>query len=208
MSQEPTITPDSVSNYSHLKEPFRSNWIRCLICLQVPTETVYHVHIPGFGSAACCSQECAEKWIESKEGETPTSYHEEDYDDPTPPTQAMQDGWIYARRKQGDYPDYTERSGKWLIWLSAETIDRYWQKIKEAVEQGTLGSAAAGSGRQKQGKPYVICVYTYDYADKADVMRIRQALRDLGIRKPIPYKADEDTERLRYGLDYTPIYRE
>jgi Domain of unknown function (DUF1917) len=145
------------------------------------------------------------------DGLPPIARYEEDYDDPTPPTQAMQAGWIYARRKQGDYPDYTERSGKWLIWLSAETVDRYWQKIKESVEQGFLGNAAkvatAGSGRQKAGKPYVICVYTYDYEDKADVMRIHSVLRDLGIRREIIYKADEDTERLRYGSDYSPKYR-
>jgi hypothetical protein len=46
-------------------------------------------------------------------------------------------------------------SGKWLIWLSAETIDRGWQKMKEAVEQGHLGNeakvATAASGRQQTG---------------------------------------------------------
>ena len=52
-----------------------------------------------------------------------------------------------------------------------------------------------------------MCVYTYDYEDKADVMRIREELRSLGIRREIIYKADEDTHRLRYGSDYTPIYR-
>jgi hypothetical protein len=38
-------------------------------------------------------------------------------------------------------------------------------------------------------------------------MRIRSVLRDLGIRREIIYKADEDTHRLRYGSDYTPKYR-
>lgn len=53
----------------------------------------------------------------------------------------------------------------------------------------------------------MICVYTYDYEDKDDVMRIREVLRDLGIRRPIIYKADEDTTKLKYGNDYTPTYR-
>ena len=92
------------------------------------------------------------------------------------------------------------------------TRDRYWQKFKESVEQGRLGGEAKVStvvSRQvKQGKPYVICVYTYDYNDRADVMRIRQVLRDLGIKLPIPCKADEDTNHLRNGMNYTPKYRE
>ncbi len=41
-----TITPLAISEFSHLKEPFRSRWIQCITCKQVPTETVYRVHIP------------------------------------------------------------------------------------------------------------------------------------------------------------------
>lgn len=44
----------------------------------------------------------------------------------------------------------------------------------------------------------VICVYTYDWTDQEDVMRIRQQLRDLGVTSKIPYKADEDTYAGRY----------
>lgn len=125
------------------------------------------------------------------------------------PTQETKPGWIHCFRQTGFYPDGTAKSGKWLIFLSLESIDRYWMKIKQAVEQGQLGSEAkvstAGS-RNKQGT-HVICVYTYDYRDKDDVMRIRQMLHDLGIKRPIIYKADEDTIKLRYGSDYTPIYR-
>ena len=76
---------------------------------------------------SCCSQECAQPWIERegrKERQTLRAHQEEDYDDPTLPTQVMRSGWMYARRKQGDDPDESERSGKWLIWLSADTIDR------------------------------------------------------------------------------------
>jgi hypothetical protein len=50
----------------------------------------------------------------------------------------------------------------------------------------------------------VICVYTYDYEEKAIMMRIRSALCNLGIRREIIYKPDEDTHRLRDGSDYTP----
>ncbi len=127
------------------------------------------------------------------------------------PSQEERHIWIHAFRKTGDYPDDTEFSGKWLVWLSAAVIDRYWQAIREACGQGRLGNevkvSTAASRQVKEGKPFVICVYSYDYTDIIDVMGIRQVLRVLGIKKPIPYKADEDTLRLRYGSDYTPIYR-
>ena len=129
--------------------------------------------------------------------------------------------WIFAHRIWGYYPAETKRSGKWLIFLSETVIDRYWQKIKEAVEQGLLGETAKTSTVRHGGMPpevrrkkiergdnrYVICVYTYDYQDKDDVMRIRQALRDLGIKYPIHYKADEDTRKGQYGSNYEPKYR-
>ncbi len=212
-----TITPIPIAEYNHLKEPFRSSWIQCITCRQVPTETVYRVHIPSQSQGdkrsyavgtVCCSEDCARKWLagyephfhtlEAREGSTLL------------PTQEKKPGWIYCFRQTGFYPDGTDRSGKWLIWLSEEAIDRYWTKIKQAVEQGHLGSEAkvstAGSLSTKHPR-YVICVYTYDYEDKDDVMRIRQVLRDLGIKLPIPYKADEDTRRLAYGSNYTPKYR-
>ena len=127
------------------------------------------------------------------------------------PTQETRDGWIHVFRKMDDYPEDTDRSGKWLIWLSVQTIDRYWQSIREAVERGQLGNEAkvstAASPQARAGKPYVICVYTYDYDDETDVMRIREELRRLGIHRKIRYKADEDTQALRYGSNYTPKYQ-
>lgn len=199
--------------YSHLKgSPC------CIICRQVLGEVAYRLRVPGqerdgvhywsYG-AEFCSEEHALHWLKH-------DYPKHRFDSPTIadglPTQEQRDEWIHAFRKQGEYPKGTDRSGKWLIWLRAETIDRYWQKFKGSVEQGSLGGEAKVStvvSRQvKQGKPYVICVYTYDYNDRADVMRIRQVLRDLGIKLPISYKADEDTNHLRYGINYTPKYRE
>jgi hypothetical protein len=217
-----TITAQTVEAYSHLKEPFRSRWIQCITCRQVPTETVYSVYIPSQSQGdkrshgvrtECCSEECAHKWIANYEPHffTPEERAARRQGSEKLPTQETKEIWIQAFRKQGEYPESTERSGKWLIWLQSQNIDRYWQAIREAVEQGKLGDQAkvstAASKQVKQGKPYVICVYTYDYDDKPDVMRIREGLRNLGIRREIPYKADEDTSALRYGNDYMPKYR-
>lgn len=136
------------------------------------------------------------------------------------PTEVTDHAWIHAFCKQGEYPAATERNGKWLIFLSEASIDRYWQKIKTAVEQGLLGSQAKVSTRSSASMPpdvrrkkeergdtrFVICVYTYDYEDREDVMRVRQVLRELGIQRPIRYKADAQTRAGSYGSDYRPIY--
>lgn len=50
-------------------------------------------------------------------------------------------------------------------------------------------------------------IWQYDYEEKADVMCMRSALREQGIRREIIYKADEDTYRLCYGSNYAPTYR-
>ncbi len=198
--------------YSHLKGTFN-----CSVCHEPLGEVAYDLHVPGqerdgvhywgYG-AEFCSEAHALQWLE-------TDYPQHQFSNPITteglPTQETGDVWIHAFRKTGDYPKGTERSGKWLIWLRSENIDRYWQAIREAVEQGRLGGSAkvstSASSYVKRGRPYVICVYTYDHADREDVMRVRQALRELGIKREIIYKADEDTHALRYGKDYTPIYR-
>ena len=46
----------------------------------------------------------------------------------------------------------------------------------------------------------VICVYTYDWTDEADVLRIREELRKLGIINKVPYKSDQDTIEGKYKL--------
>lgn len=123
------------------------------------------------------------------------------------PSQETRSIWIHAFRQVGDYPDPTEFSGKWLVWFHAALIDRYWLKIKDAVEQGYLGDEVKVLTRHEGRSWHVICVYTYDWSDIIDCMGIREALRSLGVRQKLKYKADEDTRNLRYGNDYTPIYR-
>ncbi|KKT82709.1 MAG: hypothetical protein A3B99_01835 [Candidatus Yanofskybacteria bacterium RIFCSPHIGHO2_02_FULL_44_12b] len=106
--------------------------------------------------------------------------------------------WIFAERKMGAYPKGTMCGGKWLIFVNKERLDTVWRKIKYATEKGKLGyesktataksNPLAGKSRQK-----VICVYTYDWTDEADIKRIRDELKKLGIAWKIPYKTDQDT---------------
>jgi hypothetical protein len=87
------------------------------------------------------------------------------------------------------------RPGKWLIFVSRSRIDALWETIRRAVQAGRLGHAAKVSTAlpdpmSPDPKKHVICVYTGDEDDPADVRRVRDALRQLGISWRIPYKSD------------------
>jgi hypothetical protein len=58
------------------------------------------------------------------------------------PSKEVNEYWIDCRRpKKFPYPDYTERSGKWLVFLPRNEADEMWFRIKDAVERGELGTA-------------------------------------------------------------------
>ena len=120
------------------------------------------------------------------------------------PSQVTDKYWLHAERKKGDYPAATSNSGKWLIFVPISQIDEVWTKIKHATEDGRLGDSAKAATAKPNSNATdpatkVICVYTYDWTDKADVSRIRQDLRALGIVSKDPYKADHDTLTGRYA---------
>lgn len=115
--------------------------------------------------------------------------------------------WIHAERKTGKYPEAeaTERSGKWLIFVPLENINEVWERVRRATEEGRLGdSAKVATARPNPNAvdptKKVICVYSYDWKDREDVMRIRAELRALGITWKIPYKADVDTDAGKYRV--------
>jgi hypothetical protein len=120
------------------------------------------------------------------------------------PSKVVEVHWIYAQRKRGSYPKGTSRSGKWLLFVPSRNVDEIWSKIKKAVEDGELGNEAkVATARQSalsRSDARVICVYTYDYEDQKDVMRIRQRLREMGFTKPLSYKADVDTLSGKYSF--------
>ncbi len=124
-----------------------------------------------------------------------------------PTDESVRSEWIYALRLENldTYPQDNENSGKWLIFVLPENVDEIWAKIKHATENGSLGNKAkVASARwvkvnKDTGKiNHVICVYTYDWTDREDVMRIREELRKLGAKKEIGYKTDADTMAGKY----------
>jgi hypothetical protein len=123
---------------------------------------------------------------------------------PRTPSQIQDKYWVSANSRTNRVR-FTERSGKWLIFVPMAELDDAWSKIKQATQAGLLSNdskAATGLPNPNAIDPTlkVICVYTYDSDDREDVFRVRQALRDLGFERPIPYKTDQATLEGRYQV--------
>lgn len=106
-----------------------------------------------------------------------------------------------------NHPD--DKAGKWLIFISntEEQFLEHWTRIKEATLEGKLGIAAKITNPQfLPGDSLVICVYTRDYSDIENVTEVREALRELGYTRILPYKPDYETLAGRYGSE-TVLYR-
>ena len=124
--------------------------------------------------------------------------------------------WISATRLKGEYPKSNKNSGKWLVFVSNDKVDNLWEKIKLATENGLLGNASKVATARPNANATnfnikVICVYSYDYNDKNDVMRIREELRKIGVENKIPYKTDNATQQRQYrikGNTHISVYYE
>jgi hypothetical protein len=97
--------------------------------------------------------------------------------------------------KSGEMDD--EQAGKWLIFLPDDRVDELWRKVRNATAAGELGISArvstAKPNPESRDERKVIYVYTRDWADEADVMRIRERLREMGVTDRIGYKRNIET---------------
>ena len=96
-----------------------------------------------------------------------------------------------------------DKTGKWCVMLTAAEVDSAWAKIKAAVNDNRLlcAKAATRLSSERHGGSFVICVYTADWTDEADLRRTRGVLRELGFDKPLRYKRDIETINGVYGTD-------
>ncbi|MDI6866914.1 putative phosphothreonine lyase domain-containg protein [Methanoculleus sp.] len=96
-----------------------------------------------------------------------------------------------------------ERAGKWLIFVPPEEADEAWRKVRDETVRGGLGISAKVSTAKpdpdSRDKRRVIYVYTKDWADEADVMRVRKRLQELGFKERIGYKRNIETYRGEYS---------
>jgi hypothetical protein len=120
------------------------------------------------------------------------------------PTTEQDEYWLFAQRVLGLYPAHGELGGKWLLFVPVAQIDEVWDKVRASTEQGLLGglskvATSKPNPNAKNAATRVICVYTYDWTDREDVMRVREQLRELGFRSKISYKADRETNAGNYS---------
>lgn len=104
----------------------------------------------------------------------------------------------------------TSKTGKWCIFRTAQEVDETWLRICEAFSRGEILAAIASTPMQaaQHGGSYVICVFTGDWQDEADVMATRDKLRSLGITEALSYKRDIETFRGVYGTSEEYRYRD
>jgi hypothetical protein len=96
-----------------------------------------------------------------------------------------------------------ELAGKWLIFLPPEKVDEAWVKVRNATCRNELGISAKVSTAKpdpdaRDGMK-VIYVYTPDWRDEADVMRVRERLRELGFTDRLGYKRNIETFKGEYS---------
>ncbi|KAH6847697.1 hypothetical protein B0I37DRAFT_150099 [Chaetomium sp. MPI-CAGE-AT-0009] len=101
--------------------------------------------------------------------------------------------------------------GKWMLFPQESEVNEVWRAVCEGVDAGRLGLGAKVSTSGLEGDPArLICVYTRDFTDVADVRRVLDAIVAMGlVRADMPrgimYKCDAYThlgiyEGNEYGL--------
>ena len=114
------------------------------------------------------------------------------------PSKTTQTYWI-VQDAPGSAPEAIEEEavGKWLIFQEPDQIDALWIKVRDATVALTLGISAKVSTAKpnpaSRDSRKVIYVYTKDWADEPDVMRVRERLRELGFVDRIGYKRNIET---------------
>lgn len=106
---------------------------------------------------------------------------------------------LYAAAREKACP-----SGKWMLFPTAADVDRVWSLVATATAARELGHAAKVATDDGSGNvtPRLICIYTEDFSDGADVRRVLERLVRMGLVKgkgpvgeerAIYYKADAFT---------------
>jgi hypothetical protein len=114
------------------------------------------------------------------------------------PTKTTQTYWI-VQDAPGSAPEAIEdeNAGKWLIFQEPGLADEAWKKVRNATVSLELGISAKVStskpNPESRDNRKVIYVYTKNWADETDVMRVREALRTLGFIERIGYKRNIET---------------
>lgn len=91
--------------------------------------------------------------------------------------------------------------GKWMLFPNPQDVDRLWAIVARGTWEGKLGVGAKvavneDDGGKQHGR--LICVYTYDFADKVDVKRVLLGMKGLGLLDS-SHSNNQDQQRTKYG---------
>jgi len=120
------------------------------------------------------------------------------------PSRTTQMYWI-VQDAPGSPPEAIEdeNAGKWLIFQEPDLADESWRKVRDNTVKLNLGISAKVStskpNPESRDNRKVIYVYTKNWADEADVMRVRETLRTLGFTERIGYKRNIETFAGQYA---------
>jgi len=102
-----------------------------------------------------------------------------------------------------DRPVHASTAGKWLLFPSCSAAASQWAAIAAEIARGGLWHAKVSLTNSAPAKPgHVVCVYTRDAGDAAQLLRAGQRLQALGLTPAngaIFYKPDLFTEQERYS---------
>ncbi|KAK1638960.1 hypothetical protein BDP81DRAFT_194092 [Colletotrichum phormii] len=94
------------------------------------------------------------------------------------------------------------KAGKWMLFCQPKDVNEVWSVIARATANNELGIAAKVAPWNPYTDPTgrkdrIVCVYTADFSDMADVTRVLRRLRELklveAMGRPIYYKPDAFT---------------
>ncbi len=108
--------------------------------------------------------------------------------------------WLYASNYK--YPedsiDY-DKVGKWMLFVKPKWVNQVWRKIKLGIESGDLWDSKVTTNNP--GRLHVIMIYTKDYTDVEDVIRVLDYIERSRLKPKyinIRYKADWQTRAGHY----------
>ena len=116
--------------------------------------------------------------------------------------------WLYATAP-GKHA-FGPRVGKWQLFVSHGTHDDVWQSVLAALGEGRLGCAAKTAPPDGGERSAVIIVYTQDWEDRVDVLRVAlELLSSIAPKtKVLCYKTDAHTIAGVYAADGpTTLYK-
>ena len=104
----------------------------------------------------------------------------------------VDDVWAKVRRAtEAGRLGHRSKVATGLYAFLADSLERRIASGESELEPGTAETVLRFY--RQRARRRVICVYTYDWKDEGDVMRVRSALRRVGVAAKIAYKADQET---------------